>query len=83
MIQIQPSDIDPDREMIQIQSSDVDPDLVMMSHDDPDREMIQIRWWRWIEYEEDLKTKMTWIRDDPADTEKKTSSENCVERIPS
>ena len=49
-----------------------DPDQVMIQiqfYDDPDREMIQIQ--------------MTWRRDDPADTEKKTSAENCVERIPS
>ena len=57
--------------MIQIQSSD----------GDPDREMIQIR--RWIEDKDDLKTKMTWRQDDPADTKKKTSAESCVERIPS
>ena len=41
--------------MIQIQSSD----------DDPYREMIQIRWWRWLEDE-----------DDPVDTEKKTCRKN-------
>ena len=41
-------------------SSD-DPDPVMMFYDDPDREMIQIRRWRWLEDEDDLKTKMTWI----------------------
>ena len=39
----------------------------------------------WIlEDEEYLKTKKTWRwRDDPVDVEKKTSAENCVERIPS
>ena len=79
---------DPDRVMIQIQSSDDDlypvvmfhddPDQVMIQiqfYDDPDREMIQIQmtWrWRWIEDEDDL-----------VDSEKKTSAENCVERIPS
>ena len=51
-----------------------DPDLVMMLHDDLDREMIQIRW-RWLEDEDDLKTNMTWRRDDPADTEKKTCAD--------
>ena len=40
-------------------SSD-DPDPVMMFYDDLDREMIQIQWWRWLEDEDDLKTKMTW-----------------------
>ena len=66
--------------MIQIQPSD----------DDLDRVMIQIERWsgsRWLEDEDDLKTKMTWRwlkdEDDPVDTEKKTSDENCVERIPS
>ena len=73
---------------------DLDP--MMMSHDDPDREMIQIQWWcpmmiqieRWSRFErrrlledsEDLRCR--W-QDDPVDTEKKTSAENCVERIPS
>ena len=68
-----------------------DPDPVMMFYVDPDREMIQIQWWcsmmiqieRWSRSEADLKTKMTWRWDDPADTEKKTSAKNCVERIPS
>ena len=60
-------------------SSD-DPNPVMMSHDDPDREMIQIRIWRWLEDSEDLRCR--W-RDDLANTEKKTSTENCVERVPS
>ena len=55
-------------------SSD-DPNLVMMFHDDPDREMIQIWWWRWLEYKDELKTKMTWRRADPVDTEKKTSAD--------
>ena len=68
--------------MIQIQSSDDDPDLEMMFDDDPDREMIQIQWW-WLEDDDDLKTKMNWRRDDPVDTEKKTSAGNCVEIIPS
>ena len=81
---------DPDQVMIQIQwcwsrsRDDLDP--VVMSHDDPDWEMIQIRrikmtWrWRWLEDSEELRCR--W-RDDPVDTEKKTSAENCVERIPS
>ena len=70
---------DPDREMIQIQR-------------------MKMTWrWRWLEDEYDLKMKMTWRwrwleesedlrfrwRDDQVDTEKKTSVENCVERIPS
>ena len=39
--------------------------------------------WR-LEYKEYLKTYKTWRwRDDPVDAEKKTSAENCVERIPS
>ena len=54
----------------------------MMFYVDPDQEMIQIQQ-IWLEDEDDLKTKMTWKWDDPADTEKKTSAENCVERIPS
>ena len=65
--------------MIQIQSRDGDPDWVMIQiqsrDDDPDQEMIQIQMtWRqrWLEDE-----------DDPVDAEKKTSAENCVERIPS
>ena len=55
-----------------------DLDWVMIQiqfYDNPDREMIQIQmtWrWRWLEDE-----------DDPVDTEKKTSAENHVERIPS
>ena len=64
------------------------------SNDDP-TVMIQIEWWsrsspvmmiqieRWSRSEDDLKKKMTWRRDDPADTEKNTSAKNCVERIPS
>ena len=64
-----------------------DPDLVMMPSDDPDRVMIQIRWWRWLEDEDELKMKNTWrwrgLEDDPEDKEKKTCGENCVERIPS
>ena len=39
--------------------------------------------WR-LKEEEDSKMKKTWRwRDDPVDAEKKTSAENCVERIPS
>ena len=68
MIQIQSSDVDPDRVMIQIQSSDVDLDRVMIqiqsSDDDPDQEMIQIRRWRWLEDEDDLKTQKTWDAND-------------------
>ena len=44
--------------------------------------MIQIQW-SWLEDEDDLKTQKTQDVDDPIDTEKKTSAENCVERIPS
>ena len=65
-------------------SDDLDP--VMPFYDDPDREMIQIQmtWrWRWLEDEEELMTEMTWRRTWSSDTEKKTSAENCVERIPS
>ena len=65
-------------------SDDLDP--VMPFYDDPDREMIQIQmtwWWRWLEDEEDLMTEMTWRWKWSNDTEKKTSAENCVERIPS
>ena len=54
-----------------------DPNRVMIQiqfYDDPYREMIQIQWCRWLEDEDE---------DDPVDTEKKTSAENCVERIPS
>ena len=62
-------------EMIQIEWWSISSD------DDLDQEMIQIR--LWIEDKDDLKTNMTWRRDDLADTEKKTSAENCVERRPS
>ena len=69
---------DPDPVMIQIQSW-------WSSSDDLDRVMIQIQWWcsmmiqieRWSrsDDEDDLKTKMTWRWDDPADIEKKTSAD--------
>ena len=58
-------------------SSD-DPDPVLWrsrSRDDPDPDELKMKmtWrWRWLEDEDDL-----------VDTEKKTSAENCVERIPS
>ena len=88
MIQIQwwwSSSDDPDQVMIQIQwwwsrSSDVDPDPWWCPM------MIQIeRWsrfkeWRLLEDSEDSRCRW-W--DDPVDIEKKTSAENCVERIPS
>ena len=78
-------------EMIQIEwwsrSSSDDPDPVMISNDDDlDQVMIHIQRRRWIEDKEELKTKKTWRckwQDDPVDTKKKTSAENCVERIPS
>ena len=63
-------------------SSD-DPDPVMMSHDDPDQEMIQIQrmnmTWRrrWLEDSEDLRCR--W-RDDPIDTEKKTSAKKLCQK---
>ena len=58
-------------------SSD-DPNPVMMPSIDPDWVMIQIQRWRWIEDEDDLKTKKNCryrCRDAPADTEKKTNIE--------
>ena len=49
--------------------------------EDEDDLKIKMIWrWRWLEYLEYLRCR--W-RDDPADTEKKTSVENYVERIPS
>ena len=70
-----------------------DPDPVMMPSDDPDQAMIQIQWWcpmmiqtEWWSRsndEDDLKMNMLKDKDDLADTKKKTSAKNCVERIPS
>ena len=65
-------------------SDDLDP--VMPFYDDSDWEMIQIQmtWrWRWLEDEEYLMTEMTWKWTWSNDTEKNTSAENCVKRIPS
>ena len=57
-----------------------DPDPVMKSHDDLDWVMIQIRWWIWLEDEDDLKMNKSWrwqgLDDDPEDTEKKTCAED-------
>ena len=50
------------------------------SIDDIDPKM-KITWrWRWLKDSEDLRCRWT---EDPANTEKKTSTENCVERVPS
>ena len=84
---------DPDQEMIQIQIQ-----IEWWSKSSPVM-MIQIEWWSrssddvlWrSRSRDDLDPvmKMTWRwrwledKDDPADTKKKTSAENCVERIPS
>ena len=65
-----------------------DPDLVMMFYDDPDRVMIQIQFYDNPDWEM-IQIHMTWRwrlledEDDPVDTEKDTSAENHVERIPS
>jgi len=60
-------------------SDDLDP--VMPFDDDPDREMIQIQMtWRrrWLEDEDDLKTKMIQLMQ-----RRRPVLKNCVERIPS
>ena len=60
-------------------SDDLDP--VMPFYDDPDREMIQIQMtWRrrWLEDEDDLKTKMIQLMQ-----RRRPVLKNCVERIPS
>ena len=67
-------------------SSHYDPDPVMMIQQDGLAVMIQIEWWsrsrwRWLEYQDNLKMKMTWrwtwqeLIDDSDDTEKKTHAD--------
>ena len=59
---------------------DTDPMTRRWLEDEDDLKMKMTWKWRWLEDSEDLRCR--W-RDDPVDTEKKTSAKNCVERIPS